>query len=96
MPINNCSGFFCFSPEGLVNTSLTGHQSQAIQGPIPWAAAAKAGTALCRNSFQGDIDKLEYLQARERERTGEASLVSREDPNSHLFSFYGLGKFPTA
>lgn len=68
VPINNCSGFFCFSPEGLVNTSLTGHQSQAIQGPIPWAAAAKAGTALCRNSFQGDIDKLEYLQARERER----------------------------
>lgn len=32
----------CYSPVGLPNASTIGYQTQAIWGPIPQAAAAKA------------------------------------------------------
>ena len=46
VPIKNCL-FVCYSPMELMNASLISYQSQAIQGPIPQVAAAKAGVQMC-------------------------------------------------
>ena len=57
--------FVYYSPVGLVNASPGGYQSQAIQGPVPWAAAVKVGLPdECPSSFWGDIGNLERASGR--------------------------------
>lgn len=95
MPVKNCFFVFC-SPVGFINVSHFGYQRQAIQGPIPWAAATKRGAPdMCTNSFQGDTADLERARGRGQGRYPQASLVSREDPGGHLLSVYALVRSPT-
>lgn len=45
----------CCSAVGLMNASLIGCQSQALQGSVPQAAAAKAGVQMCVQASSREI-----------------------------------------